>query len=337
MIDTPVVWMAPGSDAASPPSADAEALLARFARDRGFRLVSPGDGGTVVLGADPRVVGDVEASLLAGRDALARLDAEAIERAAAHALTVLHAHPELPQAAWLAAEAHRLLASRFLRAEPRDPARAGREWRTAAGLDGGRASALGEPENVAPPDRVNVPIERDGLEHADVAIDGVVVSGASASLTLGEHHALIRRGSRIVAASWFGVADEAPLRFAPPTPPSCSREDLATAAVGSDGNAAAPGARCDAWLAAETTADGARVAVCSGAVCGTFLDLRRTPGGTGPVVPPRPFPMWIPITVGGVAAVVAAGLILWAAGAFDGRATVVRFTQGNVEPTSHLP
>lgn len=337
MIDTPVVWVAPAGEAGTPPSAEAEALLARFAQARGFRLVAPSDGKTTALAADPRVVNDVEASLLAGRDAIARLDGEAIERAAAHALTVLHAHPELPQAAWLAAEAHRLLASRFLRAEPRDAARAGREWRAAAGLDGGRASALGEPESVTPPERVSVPLDRAGLDHVDVAIDGVAVAGASVSLTVGEHHALLRRGTHVVAASWFGVADEAPLRFAPPTPPSCSREDLAHASIGSDGAAAGPGARCDTWLAATTTADGARVAVCNGPTCGTFLDLRRTPGGTGPVVPPRPFPVWIPITIGGVAAVVATGIILWAAGAFDGRATVVRFTQGNVEPSSHLP
>lgn len=333
MIDTPVVWIAPAGGA---PSAEAEALLARFASARGFRLTTPGDGGTAALAIDPRVVADVEASLLAARDALTRLDGDAVDRAAAHALTVLHAHPELPQAPWLAAEAHRLLASRFRRAEPRDAARAEREWQLAAALDGGRAVALGEPEGIAPPARLEVPL--DAIDGVTIAIDGVPITVPRVSLALGEHHALLRRGDRVIAASWFGVADATPIRFAPPTPPACSREDLATATA-ANGAPEAPHARCGTWLAADGSApDLVRVAVCNGATCGAFLELRARTNVTGPVVPPpHAFPVWIPITVGVVAAVVATGLILWGAGAFDPAPTVVRFTQGNVEPSSHLP
>ncbi len=339
MIDAPVVWVAPATAGASAaPSADAEALLARFAATRGLRLGPPGDGGSVTLAVDPRVVADVESALLAGRDALARLDGDAIERAAAHALTVLHAHPELPQAAWLAAEAHRLLAARFHRAEPRDEARAEREWASAATLDGGRASALGEPDAATTPARVDVPTALHGVG-VSLAIDGARVEGTQVSLALGEHHALLRRGDRTIAATWLGVRDATPLVFEPPSPPACSREDLAAAALDPAGGAGAPGARCPTWVAADASAkDVLRVAVCEAGACEPFVELRsRDARVTTPPPPGKPFPVWIPITAGIVVAAATTLLSLWAAGVFDAPATVVRFTQGNVEPSGKLP
>lgn len=333
MIDAPVVWIAPASGA---PSAESEALLTRFAAARGFRITAPGDGGTITLAIDPHVVAEIEAALLAGRDAITRLDADALERDAAHALTLLHAHPELPQAAWLAAEAHRLLAARFLRAEPRDAARAEREWISAGILDGGRAPALGEQELGTAPAPIDVPV----AAHPGVAlwIDGLPTTADRAALAPGEHHALLRRGERTVAATWFGVRDATPLAFAPPSPPLCSREDLSGAALEGT-SASAPTARCPLWIAADGSArDVLRVAVCEGATCGAFVELRRRDERIGPIVPPgKPFPVWIPITIGAVALVATTALVLWAAGVFESTPTVIRFEQGNVQPTGKLP
>ena len=331
MIDAPLVWLSDGA-----PSADARASLERFARARGFSLVTPTSHATPAVGVDPKLATDVEASLASGRDALARLDADGVEHAAAHALTVLHAHPELPQAPWLAAECHRLLASRFHRAEPKDPPRAERELAAARALDGGRAAGIGEPEEKEHAASFTVPIAaHPGI---DLTIDGARADGAQVELGPGEHHALFHRAGAIVSATWFGVADATPLRFAPPAPAACSTEDLEGASYRDDGVATAPHAACAAWIVADARGSGAaRVAVCSATSCGDFIDLKVRALDVTPPVPGRPFPVWIPLVAGGAAAVGVTFLVLWAAGVFAPRTTVVQFTQGNVEPSSHLP
>src|SRR5688572_29954628 len=142
-------------------------------------------------------------------------EARALELLAAIERDLLQ-HPELPQAAWLMAERHRVTAA--VRREQPDGARDAEELaRRARVLEGERAAAFGEAgvDEASPPATVHVRFPelgpRDVLE-----IDGVR-GGASVSIVPGEHQLRVLRNGELVWAGWpsLGSTPEARLGLRP--------------------------------------------------------------------------------------------------------------------------
>jgi hypothetical protein len=321
-----VVWIEPGS------AADQRALD-EWALARGVRLREPSEEEAPKIAVDLGVGERVESELEKAREGAAALDAEATERALARAEALLRAHPELPQAAWLMAEVERGWAARWARIEPVDRERAGRAWKRAAALDGGRAPGVGEVDYgaLAP----GVTARLDVQARGEVA---ALVDGSRADRVLerapGEHQLVIRDGASTVFAAWVTVADGATLRIVVPGAPACSSVDLAGARLEDDRIAAS--ATCGSWIAVVPASRGAvRVATCTSGACGPLL-LWSTQAPAKTPLEPRVqegsrWPVWATISLGAVGALALTGVAVVAAGAFRAREDQTRFVNGGVK------
>jgi hypothetical protein len=235
----------------------------------------------------------------------------------AHALALLGsveqdlmAHPELPQAAWLLAERHRIEAE-VLRTDPAESARADALSEAALALEGPRAVAFGAPngESGAEPARVSVGVRdldaRDRLE-----IDGR--SGAAErNVAPGLHQLRVLRDGELVFASWEKLGDRANVTLGVPPVTACSLEELAAAdARGARVTLSEP-VSCPRWFVARRAASGLEVADCRANACGAFVPLVESRPSAAP------FPAWATATLVGAGAVAASMLALWAAGGFE--------------------
>ncbi len=334
----PVVWLAaPGTEAT--PSEAAKRTLEEWAKARGVTLALPVEAPPVVLPLDWSVAETVEQELARVRDALSALDFDAAERALVRAGSLLRAHPELPNAAWLRAEVERAWSARWLRGG--DQAQAERAWQRAAGLDGGREAGLGE-RAFAPSAPITASIRFPDGDEADgsglvssggsLVLDGAAIAPGDVNRTEGEHALVIVRPDGTTAwAEWITLAPGGVVRVEPPPLLRCSRQDVQRAAVAGEA-VRATGVRCAEWVAAVMgPRDRVRLATCEGATCSPLVEVNPIAA----VVPVTPrasveaphvhWPAWATWTLAAVGVAGAAVGIAAAAGAF--RSTPAAETQ----------
>jgi hypothetical protein len=339
--DASVVWLAAAAegDVKGDVKGDARHALDEWARARGIRLVTPREG-TAAPAADPTIAERVEKELAAARDAISASDADTAERDLARIEATLRDHPELPQAAWLRAEAERAWAARWLRVEPRDEARARAAWETASALDGGRVAGVGEVDFPARP-RVKTEfiLESPQAEHLTVRIDGRRVTPTAkgrfeVDLAPAEHQVLASLDGRMLFAAWIATAaNPSPIRV-PITEDACSRDELEHVARAGD-RVQAAGVTCPAWVAVAPGEHGSVfVAQCQGETCGPLLEWRTERfGATGPPQPPSrsiAWPAWATWTLVGIGAATATSMALIATGVFETRPVETHFVVGGV-------
>ncbi len=324
-VTAPVVWLAPSRGAADRHALDEWALA------RGVRIVTPAEGRAPELAVDLAIGDRVEDELERARDALSAHDAESTEQALARAGALLRTHPELPSAAWLMAEVHRLWSSRWHRLEPKDPARGDAAWRRGAALDGGRVAGVGEiAASDEPPAKARIVVVGAG-DDATVLLDGAPLSERPA----GEHVLTVTVGGTLRYAAWLSVADGAELRVRVTAAPACSTGDLESARL--EGTLVrATGVACPSWLAVAPLGGALGIAMCEAGTCGPLAEWRIG----APAVPPATateeptshrWPGWATGALFVTGILVTTGVSLAAAGAFDKSRTETRFVNGGLK------
>jgi hypothetical protein len=351
-----VQWVAVEDGAA--PSALARQALVAWAEARGFRLMDAVAVPLAVIAPDLGVADTVEAQLEQAHDAITAQDASGADAALSKAEAVLHAHPELPQAAWLLAEVLRTRATRWSRLSPGaagDLPRSRQAWARAASLDGGRARGVGEGAAASSPSAVlttsHASLSFDGEHAADardleafhVFVDDAPVprDGATLAAAPGEHQltATRARDGALVWAAWVAVADGAMLRVALPQAAACSHEDLRESRT-REGAVVATGVLCSDWVFVEesvTTPGDLSLATCSGATCGPLV--RWHVGPIGPVLADEhrhhgEWPAWATWTIVAASAAVITGATLAASGVFRPTHDEPVFTTGGLHVSS---
>jgi hypothetical protein len=296
---------------AAEPTRGERALLDRYESEQQVQLVAPAPTPPSVFPPYEREQAlAIEGRLDEARTFASSLDEKrALELLAAIERDLLQ-HPELPQAAWLMAERHRLAAS--VRRAQADGARDAEELSARARvLEGARAAAFGEAETEVPAPAAAVEVRFSELGPRDVLeLDGVK-SGSRTSLVPGDHQVRVLRNAEVVWAGWsrLGATPEARLGIRPVL--ACSVEDLS----GLEGRGASPiapaGVACPRYVVARRAGQTLEVAACRGQACGPFVPL------VAPRSEPRRFPVWATIAIAGAATVGVTSLVLWGAGAFD--------------------
>jgi hypothetical protein len=312
-----VLWL--GAQAARP-AFDAD--LDAWAQARWVKLAEPAANAPAGLAYDDAIASQVEDLLERARIATGSLDDDTARKRLDDAERSLRAHPELPQSAWLMAEAltvRALVESHAPEGVTTSNALLGR----ARVLEGERAPAFGATGDDSPPALASVSLGVTGLGGGD----RLEWDGAARRLPLvtsaGEHHARVLRGERVVWAGWVTVADGA-TSVAIPAPPvvPCSRDDIGATRIRGDRAYPAADASCERWAVARPARDGGvEVATCSAAGCGPLLGWKRRYGAVyeGPPQPsPEPgFPTWASVALVGAGAVAFGTFVAWQAGAFD--------------------
>jgi hypothetical protein len=345
--DVTVVWLAPADVVAG--REDAARALAEWARVRGLHRSVPEEPAARGLVHVDLSAGDrAERELERAREAIASLDGDAAERALARAEAIVRDHPELPQAAWLRAEIDRAWATRYMRIEPRDEARAASAWQDAEARDGGRVPGVGE---VAAPHRPKIPativVHGARGRAVTVRVDGVVVAASAKGgdsypfeVPAAEHQVVVYVDGEPAFAQWVSIAG------------ASARVDVGLGEAGACDQGAfanvtrdpervhARGVSCDRWVAA---VPGERrgsvlVARCERDACGPVLEWRVEPA-TG--APPQPaaaahpaWPAWATWTLVGVGAAAAGTVAIVASGALEARPVEPRFVAGGVRTES---
>jgi hypothetical protein len=315
-----LVWMAP-----EPPDQRQANALMSWASAHGVSLSMPLPGGTPHLTVDQSVGDKVESLLQTARDAIAARDREQAERALESAESMLRAHPELPQSAWLMAEVERVWSLRFRRMAPVDLEAAERAWWRAEALDGGRVPGVGEEASQEHAPETSVTIE-SLPENAQAWIDGELMG--SRSITVDTHmglHALVvtEEGAPVWAAWLEAPTGSSTVHLDALAVSACSADDTKRAFIsleGVDGRRV----RCRTWVAALASAGSAsvRVALCKDTHCGPLVDWSVPAPWTHPTTVERagharwpqwpPWPAWATWTAVGAGAAIAAGLLIFA-------------------------
>jgi hypothetical protein len=337
--DAAVLWIDQGGGREREQAARA---LAEWGRTRGIRLRELEET-TPAPEVDLGLAERVEKELDRAREAIGANDGDGAERALARAVALLREHPELPQAAWLRAEAERTWSARWLHVQPRDERRARIAWEDAEALDGGRVAGIGE---LTFPPRARVPatitIAGPRADEVEVRLDGTRLEGPEArdgaatyrvEVAPAEHQLTATAGGHVVFASWVAIAaSSANVRVHISDPGICSREQLA--------NVKRAGSRIDArnvtcprWVAAMPAerGDGVLVARCARNACGPLLEWRvpRLADPGPPQPPPRPgWPAWATWTLLGIGAATATSMAFVASGLFESRPVEPRFVVG---------
>ncbi len=345
------VHWSPMPGQADTPSAAARRSLIEWAEARGVRLAEPAEGALPAVTADPAIGDAVEEQLERARDAITAHDPNGADTALTRAEALLHAHPELPQAAWLLAEVERARSARWRGLPPvggvggaTDSARA---WSRAAGLDGGRSGGVGEADAGSARDggavaMVDGPEAVDGVE---VRVDGVAgTTHRLANTAATEHQVTVTRlrDGVLLWAGWVTLDRDGHVRIALPPAVECSADDLRAARLATL-EVSAPGVRCPDWIFVEEDARaparrdrGAEVTLeiawCSGDRCGPPLEWRVGP--PGPVLPDRraqgAWPAWATWTIVGASAAAVTVATLAATGVFRPTHDEPLFTTGGL-------
>ena len=340
-----LVWFASPGETREAPPAESRRALDQWARAHEVTLAMPAAEDSRVIGVDLAVSDRVEQELERAREAVAAQDADAAERALARAESDLYAHPELPHAAWLLAEVERGWAVRYTRLAPMDEARAERAWLRAAGLDGGRAAGIGEPQVPGAGGAVvtvhaSIAVVADGA--LTLWLDGAELAAGSVDRSPAAHQLLVTRDGAPVWAAWVTLAEGTAVRVALAPSAPCTISDVAHARV-RDNAIEATGVRCPRWIAARpTSASGVLIASCEAERCGALVEW-RAPAAALPPSPPKPrtstWPSWATWTIVGGATALAAGVVLAASGALQPARTETRFINGGIKtqatPVTH--
>lgn len=293
------------------PTKHEQALLADFARQKHITFVAPTPTPVAPYPAyRSELVLDVEGRLDEARTLASSLDEERALALLASIERDIVEHPELPQAAWLLAEHHRIAAD--VRAGDADAAeQAAALSHAAAVLEGSRVAPFGSngASVQAPEPSLRVRITdlgpRDSLE-----LDGES-GGGDRRVAPGVHQLRVLRDGDLVFAGWarLGAAPELALGVRPLVP--CSDEDLAHVGATADAVSVPHPVACAHWFAARPTPGGLELASCQHAACSGFTPL------SDPTPPPREFPAWATAALVGAGAVAAGFVSVWAAGGFE--------------------
>jgi hypothetical protein len=303
-----VFWLAAPTAAADP-----HGELERWAADHGYRpapaLQLP------AVGYDESVAREIE-TLLEDARSLAPGSNGNFERLD----QLLAAHPELPQAAWWAAERYALEVQLRAREGERDGAAERDLARRGSALEGRRAPVAGAdaaaPEDSSPP----LPLQLLDLRSEDeLLLDGRRV-GNGERIVPGRHHVQLFRAQRQVWSSWVELGSPPVLHVADPSP-ACSELDLWGTQPAAQGPVAAPGVRCGAWAVANVRhGSELELALCQGSRCSAW-ERRSLLGGTAPTLaaaaPHARVPAWVAWGAIGLGAAASTMLVLWQTGAFD--------------------
>lgn len=300
---------------------DHRADIEAWAQARGRRPVWP-DADMASAAYDRALADEIEALLEEARSA-APAERDAFERLD----QLLTSHPELPQAAWWMAERHAIEAQRAAGddAAPQAVDLAGL-------LEGPRATAFGLlPRTAAEPSPPSE-LYLSGVRANDrVLLDGVPLE-RNAHVQAGTHHVQVFRDLRRVSAAWIALGASPSVSLSDPTQ-ACSELDLLGTRDAEPAPAPSPGVLCREWAVARPLGGGATsLAYCHGSSCGPWQTLGeagpplRAARGQALADDRAGLPPWLTWGAVGVGSVVAAGLILWQAGAFEGAASDTEFT-----------
>lgn len=294
-----------------------EPELDSWARARWVKLAEPAEDAPAGLAYDERLVAKLEELVDQARLAASSLDDATAKERLAEIQRALKKHPELPQAAWLLAEALQVEAGIALRTAPEERTRL---IARAAALEGRRAPAFGETgEATAEPTvTVSLSAERPGDR---IFFDGERV-GPKHEAVPGEHHVRVVRRERVIWAGWVDVSAAGALRLPLPRPVPCSPDDLEGVTIRGERVRAPRGVACGRWALARPAAGGGiEIASCSGSSCGPLVVWKRHYGAVyeGPPQPaPEPgFPAWASWALAGAGVAALGAGVLWQAGAFD--------------------
>jgi hypothetical protein len=301
--------------------------ITHFASRRGFAVIAPAPTPVAPYPRyRPDLVSDLEGRLHEARTLASSLDEE-------RALVVLDTlerellrSPELPQAAFLLAERHRIAAA-VVRARPGSEAQVEELLTRARALEGPRAPAFGAAPDPMLPEQPLAALHFADLTARDrLELDGQA-GGPDREVRPGLHHVRVLRAGNLVWAGFVevpagGLVPRRELKLGVRKLSACSDEDL----VGVDGRGVSPrvepGITCARWLAVRRAFGRLEVAECAFSSCGTFHPVPSA-SETRNVLPE-----WAkPVIAGAGTAGVVLGL-LWATGAFSpdsppGRTTFV--------------
>jgi len=283
-----LVWIAPDA-----PGAQQARAIASFGVARSLILAAPRDERPPAIAAagGEAAAGEVEALLDRARDAIAARDAGAVDRALATAESLLHAHAELPQAAWLMAEVERCRAARFHRIPPGDAEAGNAAWSRAAALDGGRVPGIEERESTSRPAPATLRIAVASARELQAWLDGKPVA-TTVETTAGPHALILTWDGAPVWARWIDApAGSSSVAVDLPFPTPCSASDVSRAHIHDDA-VQAPDVRCSRWVAALPGAKegDVRVATCEAGVCGPLIDWHAPAPSAWTQPVPRPIP-----------------------------------------------
>jgi hypothetical protein len=291
------------------PTRAERALLEAYAGQQRLALVAPAP--TPAPPFPPyrtELVLDIEGRLDQARMLASSLDEERALAALASIERDLFAHPELPQAAWLLAEHHRI-AAEVRRADPAFAAEADALSRAARVLEGPRAPAFGETLATASESGPSVRfLVRDLAPRDTLEIDGQG-GGAERQLVPGVHHLRVLRDDRLVHAAWARVGKHVEVVLGVRPIAACSEEELAPTRASATTALPPRGVACERWLAVRRAPGGLELASCQKSACSSFQPL---------VVedPTRGVPPWA-VAATGLGAMAATLLTVWATGGFD--------------------
>jgi len=330
MTPATIVWVAP-----SPPDAEQSRALGEWARTSELALRAPFDEPPPVLHVDPQIAEEVERLLDSARDFVSARDGEGADRSLTAAESILRAHPEAPQSAWLMAEVERARSTRWRRVPPVDADAADRSWARAEALDGGRAAGVGEDagDRHPPPATLSLDVAPAGTR---VWLDGIEAH-ATVGTAAGSHALVVTWDDAVVWAGWLETPPgSSTAHVAAPEPPPCSADDLRRVRTSGD-VVDATGVRCRRWVAAAPGAEpgSLRISTCEEERCPGLVTWRERPPWTSIPLSRRPrggWPAWATWTlVGtGAAAIIGAGVAIIASGALQSPAAETRFVSGGV-------
>jgi hypothetical protein len=332
-----VAWIAP-----TPIDASRAQSLADWAKAHGVTLSLPRDERPASLPFELGAADRVEELLDRARDATAAQDGAGVDRETAEAESILRAHPELPQAAFLMAEVERARATRWRRIAPEDPEAADRDWSRAEALDGGRVAGIAETSAASRPADATLTLVLPGGDQA--RLDGRDAT-SPASTHAGPHTLVALAAGVPVWAGWIEIpAGTSTVEVDAPGVVPCSTADMERAGLAGDAPLSA-GVQCPRWVAAARAAGNdpgaVRVAMCEASRCAPFAPWGETP----PWVRPSPrgplpdeargrsyWPAWATWTLAGAGvAALATTITLVAAGVFKSPPTETRFVSGGLK------
>jgi hypothetical protein len=263
---------------------------------------------------DPAVTEAIEVELDRARTALAmhQADAPALTRVC---LQIVR-HPELPQAAWLLAECHRL--SAVLNAQGGDAVTAAQRQQAADALEGPRSPAYSaDPVTSTPLEPLSVvEIETVGPRIGDrIFLDGESIA-VRALASVGTHHVRVVRDEAVLWSGWLDVAAQGGQLRIPLTVKPCSTHELSELVFTGSQLTVPPDISCPSWLIARPQADGTGIDVwqCQANRCSSPqqwpVPQRQTQEATTGTA-------WYVWPLVGVGVALGTAAVLWQTGAFD--------------------
>ncbi len=328
---TTIVWLGE-----APEDAQATAVLTAWAHGHGVRLVPPTDDARKTLTVDLGVAATVEDWLDSARDALTARSGADVDRALAAAQSLLDAHPELPNAAWLMAEVERARAARSRRITPTDVEAAERAESRAYALDGGRLAGAGETQAIMPP-AATITVQMRAAREEQVWIDGTPATTLALESRAGPHAIVVTWEGAPIWSQWIEATPGAStLALSELDAPACSSADLEPAHFAEGDRVEAHLAQCAHWVAAAPglTRGTIRVATCQADQCTPLADWHPAPLWSQPVLPEHKhrsgWPAWATWGLVGTGAAVAAGVVAAVVASSSRGPDVVQYVNGGL-------